>query len=558
MKMLVDEFIHGNFWLRTTIQDYIKAQAILQTVSNPSGALGSGRGLGEPKYYSNLTRFNGDWGRPQRDGPALRATALITYSRWLLSTGRKSDVTEAKEVIWPVIQNDLYYVSQYWNSTGFDLWEEVLGSSFFATAVQHRALIEGAALGKRLGIQTSPFESQTSNILCFLQAYWNGEYALSNINTQDWYNRSGIDANTVLTSIASKCLYLSVYSRTDQSIAFDPEAKCDDALFQPCSPRALASLKVYVDSFRDIYTINKDASETSPVATGRYKEDVYFEGNPWYLTTLSVAEQLYDAIQQWSTINTLTVCETSLPFWKSVYPSAKLGTYRKSQREFNKLLDAVLNYADGFVKIALKYTPSSGALAEQYSRENGTAISARDLTWSYASFITMRGARLSATSEYMQVPSWGAPSAPQIPSSCKPGSVPGVYAPALKAGAPPGSGGCTILVTFNVNASTFYGENVYLTGNTTDLGQWNPNDAVPGSANEYTAERPLWSFTVELPANSSVEYGYLRKEPDGAVLMETRNRTLEVPLCGDTIFAPNATVEDEWVGPTGTPVAKLL
>jgi glucoamylase len=203
MKMVVDEFINGRTSFRNQIQLYAKTQAILQAVSNPSGALGSGRGLGEPKFYSNLTRFNGNWGRPQRDGPALRATALITYSRWLLSTDNTADRTEANN-LWDIIQNDLNYVAQYWNQTGFDLWEEVNGSSFFATAVQHRAMVEGAALGKQLGKDVSAYESQAPNLLCFLQSYWNGKYMTANINTESGFNRTGIDANTVLGVIASK------------------------------------------------------------------------------------------------------------------------------------------------------------------------------------------------------------------------------------------------------------------------------------------------------------------------------------------------------------------
>lgn len=210
--MIVDEFLHGKKELRSYIQDYLKAQAILQTVSNPSGALSSGRGLGEPKFYANITRFNGDWGRPQRDGPALRATALITYARWLLSTGSKADASEAKEKVWPVVQNDLNYVAQYWNDTGFDLWEEIRGSSFFTTAVQHRALVEGSALGKQLGASTFNFESQAPSVLCFLQTYWNGKYAVANINIDgDFPVRSGIDSNTVLTSIASKYPTISCF-----------------------------------------------------------------------------------------------------------------------------------------------------------------------------------------------------------------------------------------------------------------------------------------------------------------------------------------------------------
>ena len=46
------------------------------------------------------------------------------------------------------------YLSNYLanrNSTGFDLWEEVSGSSFFTINAQHRALVEGSALAAQLG-----------------------------------------------------------------------------------------------------------------------------------------------------------------------------------------------------------------------------------------------------------------------------------------------------------------------------------------------------------------------------------------------------------------------
>lgn len=51
------------------------------------------------------------------------------------------------------------------------------------------------------------------------------------------------------------------------------------------------------------------------------------------------------------------------------------------------------------------YTPSSGALAEQYSRSDGTPLSAVDLTWSYAAFLTANAARNA-----VMPASWGAAS----------------------------------------------------------------------------------------------------------------------------------------------------
>lgn len=67
--MLVDELIFGtetvlNNSLQKIAEQYTGSQAVLQTVTNPSGALWpAGQGLGEPKFYSNGTRFNGAWGR---------------------------------------------------------------------------------------------------------------------------------------------------------------------------------------------------------------------------------------------------------------------------------------------------------------------------------------------------------------------------------------------------------------------------------------------------------------------------------------------------------------
>ncbi len=49
--------------LQTQIQNYIVSQARLQGVSNPSGGLGDGAGLAEPKFYVDLTQYTGAWGK---------------------------------------------------------------------------------------------------------------------------------------------------------------------------------------------------------------------------------------------------------------------------------------------------------------------------------------------------------------------------------------------------------------------------------------------------------------------------------------------------------------
>ncbi|KAF9242642.1 glycoside hydrolase family 15 protein [Melanogaster broomeanus] len=472
-KELIDQYTSGqDTTLRTLIDEFVTAEAHLQQVPNPSGTVSTG-GLGEPKFNIDETAFTGAWGRPQRDGPALRSTSIITYANWLIASGNSSYVSST---LWPIIKLDLDYVAQNWNQTTFDLWEEVDSSSFFTTAVQHRALRQGAALATTIG-QTSVvsgYTTQAQNMLCFLQSYWNPSPGYMTANTGG--GRSGIDANTVIASIHT----------------FDVNAGCDATTFQPCSDKALSSLKTYVDSFRTIYSINFGIPANQAVATGRYPEDVYQGGNPWYLTTFAVAEQLYDAVIVWGKQGYIQVTSTSLGFFQQFDTSLTIGTYSSSSSTYTSLVSAIRSFADGFVAIGAEYTPSGGGLAEQYSRDTGAPLSAVDLTWSYASALTVFAARSGTTSA-----SWGAKGL-TVSSSCLT------------------SNGATVSVEFNVNADTVLGESIYLTGSVGALSNWDTSTAILMSSANY----PIWSTTVNLPASNAIQYKYIRIY-NGAVTWES-------------------------------------
>ncbi|EON64555.1 hypothetical protein W97_03788 [Coniosporium apollinis CBS 100218] len=497
-KALVDRFIAGDQSLKAKIDDYVSAQAYLQTVSNPSGRPETG-GLGEPKFNVDRTAFTGSWGRPQRDGPALRATALIVYAQWLVANG---DTARAANTVWPVISKDLFYVSRNWNQTGFDLWEEINGSSFFTLAASHRALVEGNALAGKLGKPCDQCTAQAPEVLCFLQTFWTGSYIDSNINTND--GRTGKDANSILTSIH----------------VFDPTAGCTDSTFQPCSPRALANHKAVTDSFR-FYAINAGIPQGVAVAVGRYSEDVYYGGHPWYLATLAAAEQLYDALYQWNRRGSITVDAVSLAFFRDLVPNVATGTYASNSATYKSLTTAVKNYADGYMAVVQKYTPANGALAEQFSKTDGKPLSAADLTWSYAAFLTAAARRNGVVPA-----SWGEPTANRAPGVCK-------------GGIPP----CTVSVTFNEVAGTSFGQNVFIVGSISQLASWNPGSAVALASDRYTNENPLWYVTLQLPASTSFEYKYIKKTADGSVTWESDpNRRYTVPDCGSGA----ATQNDVW------------
>jgi glucoamylase len=63
-KCLIDRFTnHYDAGLQSQIQQYIAAQARLQGVSNPSGQLPDGSGLGEAKYNVDLSQYSDAWGQ---------------------------------------------------------------------------------------------------------------------------------------------------------------------------------------------------------------------------------------------------------------------------------------------------------------------------------------------------------------------------------------------------------------------------------------------------------------------------------------------------------------
>ena len=438
------------------------------------------------------------------------------------------------------------YVGQYWNQTGCDLWEETRGSSFFTTAVQHRALVEGGGLAAQIG-QSCPGCAVAPQIRCFLQSYWNGQYILANINQNN--GRTSKDANSILASIHT----------------FDPSAACDDSTFQPCSAKALANHKVVTDAFRAAYAINSGIPEGTAVAVGRYTEDVYMGGNPWYLNTLAAAELLYDALYQWQRQGSLSVTSVSLAFFQDFSSSVAVGSYPSSSSTYSTLTTAIRNYADGYMSKVEAYTPSNGGLAEQYSRSDGSPLSAVDLTWSCtylelailydqqlidlpdAAFLTAVARRNG------QVPaSWGEPSTNNIPSVCSATSVNGPYATATNTAFPPGQTGTgsgsscsqatSVAVTFKELKNTVSGQNVFITGSIAQLSNWS-TEGVTLSASSYTSGSPLWYATINLPAGTSFQYKYFVKKASGAITWESDpNRSYTVPTgCSTT-----ATQNDSW------------
>ncbi|TFK84770.1 carbohydrate-binding module family 20 protein [Polyporus arcularius HHB13444] len=75
----------------------------------------------------------------------------------------------------------------------------------------------------------------------------------------------------------------------------------------------------------------------------------------------------------------------------------------------------------------------------------------------------------------------------------------------------------SVTVNFAETATTTFGENVFLVGSISQLGSWNPANAIALSPASY----PVWTANVSIPAGTTFEYKFIRKETEGSVVWES-------------------------------------
>jgi len=82
-----------------------------------------------------------------------------------------------------------------------------------------------------------------------------------------------------------------------------------------------------------------------------------------------------------------------------------------------------------------------------------------------------------------------------------------------------GSSGSTVPVTFDENATTYWGQNVFVVGSIPALGSWNTANAVALSSQNY----PFWTAALTAPTNTYFEYKYIKIDGSGNVIWESGN-----------------------------------
>ena len=190
-----------------------------------------------------------DWPRPQFDGPALRALALLN---WGIATDDAAMLLKA----------DLEFILTHARKPCFGVWEEDQGIHYHVIAVSAAALGRGASWLRMQGDEDLAARCLTEarHLLMMLR---------------DWPGQEFLHA--MVKPRAGKELDASVILAANQA-GLVPDAK-------------LRATRAKLDElFGGIYPINR--LRTAP-AWGRYASDSYYGGGAWYATTLGAAEFCY-------------------------------------------------------------------------------------------------------------------------------------------------------------------------------------------------------------------------------------------------------------------------
>lgn len=302
-------------------------------------------GLGEPKYNVDGSSYKGPWGRPQNDGPALRALTMIKFARILL---KENDADYVLKKLYhgslpanSVLKKDLEYTAYHWDEASFDLWEEEKGMHFYTLISQYTALKEGSLLAAELGDGGAAqfYKEESFKVRKYIADNFSDDVIgiKATINKEGgglYYKTSNIDV-AVLLGLNHTHPYQDIFKLNDARIK-----------------KYMNALK---SSFQMAYTLNHNKGIA--IAIGRYPEDRYDgygtngTGNPWFLSTLAVSEYY---------------CNLS-----------KIS----SSKKLPDLIEAQFN-------MALYHSDRLGGLSEQFNRDNGIMQGATQLTWSHSSFMT--------------------------------------------------------------------------------------------------------------------------------------------------------------------------
>jgi glucoamylase len=298
-----------------------------------------------------------DW-TDQTDGAALQALAILQLF------GQLDAPTQT--VARAVIAANLNFLQNAYQNETFNLWEEECGASFFAHSVQLKCFQAIAAnnLGLPVPGWLSTAEPWLENALA---SHWNGQYYRSLLPVPTDF-RAPYDPNI---DIVAAAIYGAV-ALTDTKLL---------------ATAALLRSQWADPASKYFYPIN-GADELRGIGPilGRYPGDVYdgdsdtqVGDHPWAVSTANFAELYYRLAKQITSIGTIPLDSLSASFFNQIGINASTSPAAAAsalQTAGDRMLQAVVFHSDHL------------ELSEQFDATSGYEKSVRNLSWSYASFLS--------------------------------------------------------------------------------------------------------------------------------------------------------------------------
>lgn len=303
------------------------------------------------------------WSR-QSDGPALQTIAVLRAFSQLDSLTQTTAKTVIEANLEYLLGPDPVTGIPVYQSPTTNLWEEKQGYSFFARAVQLRCFQQVSS-----NTHSIPVPPGTADAITWLenalQNHWNDEYYVSILSPQP----AGYDPN-------SDIVMASVYG----AISFT-----DTKLLAT----AAQLRRQWEDgSSPSFYPVNAaDQGRGIGPVLGRYPADSYdgntldpvLGGHPWPVCTANFAELYYGLANAINQSNSVPFDNFSADFF------GLLGI--DSTTPWNQAVSSLQSAGDSML-YAIIFHSDHLELSEQFDGSTGYEKSVRDLTWSYAAFLS--------------------------------------------------------------------------------------------------------------------------------------------------------------------------
>lgn len=334
--------------------------------------------LGEARYNADGSLDVLKWGRPQNDGPALRALTVMRFFSLDAFRARAGEPARA------LLRYDLDYTLSHWRLPCCDLWEENIGFHYHTRLVQQAALAMGAKFLAAQGDATraAACAAAAGEILAKLDRHFDPENGV--------YRGRLAEAEGPGAPPPRRLDIAVILGVIHAGRRAGPHSVVD--------PKALATLAALERLFEHEYPINRTRPANCAPALGRYAGDSYFSGGAYYFSTLGAAQFCFLLAQATAEGEEVLVTEESRAPLAALLqtPAASLPQGALAGKLRERLAAAALRHGDMFLATVRRFTPPSRELAEQFSQYDGAPTSSGNLTWSYASFILAVAARRRA------------------------------------------------------------------------------------------------------------------------------------------------------------------